>query len=42
MKLSFAILVKDPSFYHSDMSFYAEPGEFIFFVGRNPNATNSG
>jgi beta-glucosidase len=40
--LTFKLSSDDLAFYHNDMKFYAEPGNFIVFVGGNSNAELSG
>ncbi|SHI33054.1 beta-glucosidase [Tangfeifania diversioriginum] len=39
--VTFTLKAEDLGFYHPDMSFYAEPGDFIAFVGGNSNTENS-
>ncbi len=40
-KVEFKLGTDDLAFYHSDLSFYAEPGEFTVFVGGDSNAALS-
>lgn len=40
-KVEFNLSTDDLAFYHSDLSFYAEPGEFTVFVGGNSDAALS-
>jgi len=40
--VTFKLSAKDLAFYHQDLQFYAEPGEFMVFVGGNSNASLSG
>ncbi|WP_167606133.1 beta-glucosidase BglX [Maribellus sediminis] len=40
-EVTFTIRAQDLAFYHPDLSFYAEPGEFKVFVGGNSNASLS-
>ncbi len=40
-KVTFTIRAEDLAFYHPDLSFYAEPGEFTVFVGGDSNASLS-
>lgn len=40
-KVSFSLSDKDLAFYRKDMTFGAEPGDFIVFVGGDSNTTNS-
>lgn len=40
-KVEFSLSADDLAFYHSDLSFYAEPGEFTVFVGGNSDAALS-
>lgn len=40
-KVEFNLSIDDLAFYHSDLSFYAEPGEFTVFVGGNSDAALS-
>ncbi|MGM0620607.1 MAG: beta-glucosidase BglX [Bacteroidota bacterium] len=39
--VTFTLKAEDLAFYHPDMSFNAEPGKFIVFVGGNSNTENS-
>ncbi|SHF75481.1 beta-glucosidase [Mariniphaga anaerophila] len=39
--VEFAITANDLAFYHPDLSFYAEPGDFTVFVGGDSNASLS-
>jgi beta-glucosidase len=41
-KVTFNLSTDDLAFYHSDLTFYAEPGEFSVFVGGDSNASLSG
>lgn len=40
--VTFKLSANDLAFYHQDLQFYAEPGEFMVFVGGNSNASLSG
>jgi beta-glucosidase len=40
--VTFQLSANDLAFYHQDLQFYAEPGEFMVFVGGNSNASLSG
>ena len=40
-KVEFSLKVEDLAFYHPDMKFYAEPGDFTVFVGGDSNASLS-
>ncbi|HPF49970.1 MAG TPA: beta-glucosidase BglX [Draconibacterium sp.] len=40
-KVEFTLSAQDLAFYHPDLSFYAEPGEFTVFVGGDSNASLS-
>jgi beta-glucosidase len=40
--VTFNLSAIDLAFYHNDLEFYAEPGEFMVFVGGNSNASLSG
>jgi beta-glucosidase len=40
--VNFILSPNDLAFYHNDMQLYAEPGEFMVFVGGNSNASLSG
>jgi beta-glucosidase len=40
--VTFNLSASDLAFYHNDLEFYAEPGEFMVFVGGNSNASLSG
>jgi len=40
--VTFKLSVNDLAFYHQDLQFYAEPGEFMIFVGGDSNASLSG
>ena len=40
-KVEFSLSADDLAFYHPDLSYYAEPGEFTVFVGCSSNATLS-
>ena len=40
--VTFNLTASDLAFYHNDLEFYAEPGEFMVFVGGNSNASLSG
>lgn len=40
-EVTFTIRALDLAFYHPDLSFYAEPGEFTIFVGGDSNASLS-
>ena len=40
-KVEFSLSADDLAFYHPDLSYYAEPGEFTVFVGGSSNATLS-
>lgn len=40
--VTFNLTASDLAFYHNDLEFYAEPGEFMVFVGGNSDAPLSG
>jgi beta-glucosidase len=40
--VTFKLSANDLAFYHQDLQFYAEPGEFMVFVGENSDASLSG
>jgi beta-glucosidase len=40
--VTFQLSANDLAFYHQDLQFYAEPGEFMVFVGGNSDASLSG
>lgn len=40
--VTFKLSVNDLAFYHQDLQFFAEPGEFMVFVGGNSDASLSG
>jgi beta-glucosidase len=40
--VTFKLSANDLAFYHQDLQFYAEPGEFMVFVGGNSDASLSG
>jgi beta-glucosidase len=40
--VTFKLSANDLAFYHQDLQFYAEPGEFMIFVGGNSDASLSG
>ena len=40
--ITFNLSASDLAFYHNDLEFYAEPGEFMVFVGGNSDASLSG
>jgi beta-glucosidase len=40
--VTFSLSATDLAFYHNDLEFYAEPGEFMVFVGGNSDASVSG
>lgn len=40
--VTFRLSANDLAFYHNDLQFFAEPGEFMVFVGENSDASLSG